>query len=108
MGARALAALACGAVSRYGLLPALRVLLWMVCVPDGIAAFGLLMDVTLESWGLDATVPLGALLLWGLVRPWGQVFPRWTPLQPGRHVPRWLPLGPGPASAAALSDGPWL
>ncbi|GAB2604827.1 hypothetical protein GCM10027168_42200 [Streptomyces capparidis] len=37
--------------------------------------------LTPESWGLDATVLLAALgvfLLWGLVRPWGQTFPRWT------------------------------
>ncbi|MFH8617958.1 hypothetical protein ACH4E8_23230 [Streptomyces sp. NPDC017979] len=41
--------------------------------------------LALESWGLDATVLLAALgvfLLWGLVRPWGQVFPRWLPLVP--------------------------
>ncbi|MGK5547084.1 hypothetical protein ACSNOH_20480 [Streptomyces sp. URMC 127] len=62
--------------------------------------------LTLESWGLDVTVLLAALgifLLWGLVRPWGQVFPRWTLFLHGRQVPRWLPLGPGLIGAATLA-----
>ncbi|MEU9300670.1 hypothetical protein [Streptomyces sp. NPDC048269] len=53
--------------------------------------------LTLARWGLDATVLLAALgvfLLFGLVRPWGQVFPRWTLRLRGRRVPRRLPLGP--------------
>ncbi|MEV3973476.1 hypothetical protein AB0K68_35975 [Streptomyces sp. NPDC050698] len=207
-GEGALAVLVCGAVARYGLQPALRVLLWVVCVLAGIAAFGLLMDLitlafgqgvdngvaaahhvlaaaggvllaatarvrglpaapvpqapsaasgpvqliacagtvaflpyaamkliwasggsfagmtgeemlavsqrngasgiwlTLESWGLDGTVLLAALgvfLLWGLVRPWGQVFPRWTLWLRGRRVPRWLPLAPALVGAATLA-----
>ncbi|MEW2077124.1 hypothetical protein AB0941_26405 [Streptomyces sp. NPDC013433] len=62
--------------------------------------------LTLESWGLDATVLLAALgvfLLWGLVRPWGQVFPRWTLWLRGRRVPRWLPLAPALIGAATLA-----
>ncbi len=62
--------------------------------------------LTLESWGLDATVllaALGVLLLWGLVRPWGQVFPRWTLLLHGRRVPRWLPMAPALIGAATLA-----
>ncbi|MDT0447561.1 hypothetical protein [Streptomyces hesseae] len=53
--------------------------------------------LTLESWGVDGTALLAALgvfLLFGLIRPWGQVFPRWTLLLSGRRVPRWLPLAP--------------
>ncbi|WP_437090443.1 hypothetical protein [Streptomyces sp. enrichment culture] len=59
--------------------------------------------LSLESWGLDGTVLLAALgvfLLWGLVRPWGQVFPRWTPWLHGRRVPRWLLLAPACVGAA--------
>lgn len=59
----------------------------------------------LESWGLDGTMLLAALgvfLLWGLVRPWGQVFPRWTLCLRGRRVPRWLPLAPALIGAATL------
>ncbi|SCL44824.1 hypothetical protein GA0070606_0469 [Micromonospora citrea] len=62
--------------------------------------------LTLESWGLDATALLAALgvfLLWGLVRPWGQIFPRWTLFLRGRRVPRWLPLTPALIGAATLA-----
>ncbi|MEU9377594.1 hypothetical protein AB0D94_28010 [Streptomyces sp. NPDC048255] len=62
--------------------------------------------LTLVSWGLDPTALLAALgvfLLWGLVRPWGQVFPRWTLFLRGRRVPRWLPLAPALLGAATLA-----
>ncbi|MEV6973446.1 hypothetical protein [Kitasatospora sp. NPDC093806] len=62
--------------------------------------------LALESWGLDATALLAALgvfLLWGLVRPWGQVFPRWTLPLRGRPVPRWLPLVPALLGAGTLA-----
>lgn len=62
--------------------------------------------LTLESWGLDATAllaGLGVFLLWGLVRPWGQVFPRWTPFLRGRRVPRWLVLTPALLGASTLA-----
>ncbi|MFJ1753381.1 hypothetical protein [Kitasatospora sp. NPDC088134] len=62
--------------------------------------------LTLESWGLDVTVLLAALgvfLLWGLVRPWGQVLPRWTLLLSARRVPRWLPLAPALIGSASLT-----
>ncbi|MFD6986427.1 hypothetical protein ACFWAX_38010, partial [Streptomyces sp. NPDC059956] len=62
--------------------------------------------LTLESWGLDPTAllaVLGVFLLWGLVRPWGQLFPRWTLLLRGRRVPRWLPLAPALLGAATLA-----
>lgn len=60
---------------------------------------------TLESWGLDPTALLSALgifLLFGLIRPWGQVFPRWAAFLAGRPVPRWLPLAPALLGAATL------
>lgn len=62
--------------------------------------------LTLESWGLDGTAllaMLGVFLLWGLVRPWGQIFPRWLPLLHGQRVPRWLPLSPAVIGAATLA-----
>ncbi|MFJ8473962.1 hypothetical protein [Kitasatospora sp. NPDC094011] len=61
--------------------------------------------LALERRGLDGTVLLaavGVFLLWGLVRPWGQVFPRWTLPLRGRRVPRWLPLTPALLGAATL------
>ncbi|MER7751531.1 hypothetical protein [Kitasatospora sp. NPDC097643] len=62
--------------------------------------------LTLKDWGIDGTALLAALgvfLLWGLVRPWGQVFPRWTLPLRGRRVPRWLPLTPALLGAATLA-----
>ncbi|MFJ5234734.1 hypothetical protein ACIQBJ_33150 [Kitasatospora sp. NPDC088391] len=62
--------------------------------------------LALESRGLDVTALLAALgvfLLWGLVRPWGQVLPRWTFLLRGRRVPRWLPLAPALLGSASLT-----
>ncbi|MGO4463443.1 hypothetical protein AB4039_40170 [Streptomyces sp. M-16] len=41
--------------------------------------------LTLERWGLDATVVMalaGILLLFCLIRPWGLRLPRWLPLTP--------------------------
>ncbi|MEW2576670.1 hypothetical protein [Streptomyces syringium] len=62
--------------------------------------------LALASWGIDATALLAALgvfLLFGLIRPWGQVFPRWTLFLSGRRVPRWLPLTPALIGAATLA-----
>ncbi|MFD5326220.1 hypothetical protein [Streptomyces sp. NPDC127092] len=76
----------------------------MLAVSERNGASGLFL--TLESWGLDPTALLAALgvfLLWGLVRPWGRVFPRWTPFLRGRRVPRLLPLVPALLGAATLA-----
>ncbi|ROQ66756.1 hypothetical protein EDD93_1165 [Streptomyces sp. 840.1] len=76
----------------------------MLAVSERNGASGLFL--TLESWGLDPTAllaVLGVFLLWGLVRPWGQVFPRWTLFLHGRRVPRWLPLAPALLGAATLA-----
>ncbi|MFD7910557.1 hypothetical protein ACFV30_07475 [Streptomyces sp. NPDC059752] len=76
----------------------------MLAVSERNGASGLFL--ALESWGLDPTAllaVLGVFLLWGLVRPWGQVFPRWTPFLRGRRVPRWIPLAPALLGAATLA-----
>ncbi|MFE5485199.1 hypothetical protein [Streptomyces sp. NPDC056527] len=76
----------------------------MLAVSERNGASGIFL--TLESWGLDPTAllaVLGVFLLWGLVRPWGQVFPRWTLFLRGRRVPRWLPLAPALVGAATLA-----
>lgn len=76
----------------------------MLAISEHSGASGIWL--TLESWGLDGTVLLAALglfLLWGLVRPWGQVYPRWTPWLRGSRVPRGLPLVPALVGAATLA-----
>ncbi|MEW9531518.1 hypothetical protein [Microbispora sp. NPDC049125] len=62
--------------------------------------------LTMAHWGIDATAllaVLGVFLILSLVRPWGQVFPRWTLSLRGRRVPRWLPLTPAMIGAATLA-----
>ncbi|WP_333761806.1 hypothetical protein [Streptomyces sp. IBSBF 2390] len=64
------------------------------------------MSHALSSVGIDVTVlaaALGVFLLLGLLCPWGQVFPRWTPALSGRRVPRLLPLVPAWVVGAGLS-----
>jgi hypothetical protein len=45
--------------------------------------------------GLAVSASLGAWLTFGLVRPWGEVFPRWLPVLRGRRVPTGLAVVPG-------------
>ncbi|BCJ36250.1 hypothetical protein Athai_37530 [Actinocatenispora thailandica] len=47
-----------------------------------------------------------ALLSFGLVRPWGEVFPRWLPLIGGRPVRRWFATTVASTGALALA-GLW-
>jgi hypothetical protein len=44
----------------------------------------------------------GAVLTVGLVRPWGEVWPRWVPVRHGRPVPWRFPVVAGGVVAAAL------
>lgn len=60
----------------------------------------------LAAVGVDVTVlaaAAGIFLLLALMYPWGQVFPRWTPVLAGRRVPRLLPLLPAWLAAVGLS-----
>ncbi|WP_433795296.1 hypothetical protein [Actinoplanes sp. CA-252034] len=52
-------------------------------------------------WFLTALAVLPAVHSFALIRPWGLVFPAWTPWA-GRRVPRMLLIVPGYALAAAL------
>ncbi|MEW2136575.1 hypothetical protein AB0892_08215 [Streptomyces sp. NPDC005409] len=76
----------------------------MLAVSERNGASGIIL--TRESRGLEPTVLLAALgvfLLWGLVRPWGGVFPRWTLFLRGRRVPRWLLFVPALLGAVTLA-----
>ncbi|MFD0501121.1 hypothetical protein [Streptomyces rhizosphaericus] len=67
----------------------------------------------LASVGIDVTVLAalaGILLLLGLMYPWGQTFPRWTPFLTGRRVPRLLPSsphGPQPSACRCTASSSW-
>ncbi|MFC0672636.1 hypothetical protein [Brachybacterium hainanense] len=61
-------------------------------------------DPATRVWGLALSGGcwLGALLTVGLIRPWGETFPRWFPVVGGRSVPVALAAVPGFAVAALL------
>ncbi|MEV0086934.1 hypothetical protein [Saccharopolyspora sp. NPDC050642] len=44
-------------------------------------------DAVLAGLGLALAATGGAALTWGLIRPWGERFPRWIPGAAGRPVP---------------------
>ena len=61
-------------------------------------------DVATRVWGLtlSAGAWLGVILTLGLIRPWGEVFPRWFPGVGGRPVPLAVVAVPGFTIAALL------
>ena len=70
------------------------------------------MDLSVRLWGLTLSSGswLAVILTIGLIRPWGEVFPRWMPVVAGRSVPIAAAAVPGGAVAALLSfaAGPLL
>lgn len=61
-------------------------------------------DAGTRLWGLALSTGawLGVLLTIGLIRPWGEVFPRWFPVVGGRPVPIAVAAVPGFTVAALL------
>ena len=59
----------------------------------------------IRLWGLllGGAAALGAVLTVGLIRPWGEVFPRWMPGLAGRAVPVRAAAVPGGIVAALVS-----
>ncbi|NKZ08072.1 hypothetical protein [Actinomadura latina] len=84
--------------------------LWRIAlglgVPMGFAEGSALADFphpigTPYVFALSTVAELFALLAFGLVRPWGEVFPHWFPLVGGRRVP--VPFAVGAASLGAVA-----
>ena len=63
------------------------------------------MAPEIRLWGLllGGAAALGAVLTVGLVRPWGEVFPRWMPGLAGRAVPVRVAAVPGGIVAALVT-----
>lgn len=57
----------------------------------------IVMEVALAGMAIG-----GALLCWGLSRPWSRTWPRWIPFLRGHTVPRWFPVGMGIIGGAGL------
>ncbi|MQA81275.1 MAG: hypothetical protein GEV10_22790 [Streptosporangiales bacterium] len=53
---------------------------------------------------IGAACAVGALLTLGLVRPWGEVFPRWLPILARRRVPPLVAVLPAGAAALTLAS----
>lgn len=89
---------ACGPLP-YALARATWLTPWPVFGGEMAAA-----DPTVRLWGLALSSGcwLGALLTIGLIRPWGETFPRWFPGVGGRPVPVALAAVPGLTVAALL------
>lgn len=62
------------------------------------------LDLSTRIWGLvlSSGAWLGFVLTLGLIRPWGEVFPRWVPVLAGRPVPVAAAAVPGGIVAAGL------
>jgi hypothetical protein len=76
------------------LVYALTRVLMFFCVPGfDMAEFG--DPILWAGLGLAVSASLGAWLTCGLVRPWGEVFPRWLLGLRGRRVPVRLAVVPG-------------
>lgn len=76
------------------LVYALTRVLMFFCVP-GFDMFPFGSAILWAGLGLAVSAALGAWLTCGLVRPWGEVFPRWLPWLRGRRVPIRAAVVPG-------------
>lgn len=76
------------------LVYALTRVLMFFCVP-GFDMFAFGEPILWAGLGLAVSASLGAWLTAGLIRPWGEVFPRWLPGLRGRRVPIRLAVVPG-------------
>ncbi|WP_423462414.1 hypothetical protein ACO229_18370 [Promicromonospora sp. MS192] len=88
-------------VAATGPLPyALVRLTWLTPWPQ----LGFDMDLSTRIWGLTLSSGawLGVVLTLGLIRPWGEVFPRWMPGLAGRRVPIAAAAVPGGLIAVTL------
>ncbi|MFI6786000.1 hypothetical protein ACIBG4_01620 [Nonomuraea sp. NPDC050383] len=72
------------AVTRFG---------WLLGVPVGISDHFLayIAEITPIGAGLSTLGLVGAVLTVGLVRPWGEIWPRWVPFLRGRPIPARFP-----------------
>lgn len=89
-------------VAATGPLPyALIRLTWLTPWPQ----LGADLDLSTRIWGLTLSSGawLGVFLTLGLIRPWGEVFPRWMPGLAGRRVPIAAAAVPGGLIAATVT-----
>lgn len=82
--------------------------LWRIALVAGVPLGTVGVDEPIRGWLAVYIVSLSvlsealALLSLGLVRPWGETFPRWLPLVGGRRVPPPFAVTAATAGAVAL------
>ncbi|GAB3835109.1 hypothetical protein ACFPIJ_11385 [Dactylosporangium cerinum] len=83
---------------------------WALGIPLGFSS-AQLRDMAAEMpgiwWGgaaLGAMGLAGSVLTFGLIRPWGERFPRWIPVLRGRRVPVTLAVVPAVVVAMAVTS----
>lgn len=69
----------------------------------GLAEFDIPGWGVLYVFGLSLFAEALAFLTLGLVRPWGEVWPRWIPFLRGRAIPPLVAIVPAAAGAIALT-----
>ncbi len=69
---------------------------------QGLAEFGIPGWGTAYVFGLSVLAEALAFLTLGLIRPWGEVWPRWIPGLRGRAIPPLAAILPAAAGAIAL------
>jgi hypothetical protein len=80
---------------------------WLLPHPIGFSAAELNADPGIKMFGLGLGLIAGAsgVVTLGLIRPWGEVWPRWIPFVAGRPVPMRAVLVPGAMASALLLVG---
>ncbi|TDD30794.1 hypothetical protein E1218_00320 [Kribbella turkmenica] len=80
---------------------------WLLPNPIGFDADDLNAEPGIKLFGLGlGLIALGAgIVTLGLIRPWGEIWPRWIPIVAGRPVPIKAAVIPGAAAATLLLVG---
>jgi hypothetical protein len=90
-------------VAALGPLPYCLIrLTWLTPWPYGMDPATLPTDIRIWGLLLSSGGWAGLVLTIGLIRPWGEIFPRWMPFLAGRRVPIWFAAGPGSFIASVL------
>ena len=80
---------------------------WALGIPLGLSEEFLRRGQEMGLWWAGAALATiavgGAALTLGLVRGWGEVFPRWIPLLGGRRVPIWFAVVPASLVSVLVS-----
>ncbi len=83
--------------------------LWAAGIPLGLTESFYREGLAAGLWRVGAALATlafaGSLLTFGLVRPWGEQFPRWFPVLRGRRVPPALVLAPAVIVAVLVTAG---